>query len=340
MQQLTELLGGRLSGSGEGVLSSVGRIEDAGPGQLAFLSNPSKYASFAYDSKATALLVPETFDPERPIAAALIAVPDVQVATAQLLGMYAAARPKPSPGIHATACVEHGAEVSPRAHVGAFVYVGVGARIGADTILEPHSFVGGGARVGEGCLLQTGARLLHDCVIGDRVRLLANSVVGADGFGHTHDKATGAWTRIPHIGNVVLEDDVEIGACATVDRAVTGSTLLRKGVKLDNLVMVAHNVTIDEHTAAAAQVGIAGSARIGKRVTMGGQVGTAGHIHIADDVEIAAQSGIKDTIGTAGQKVFGSPAKPFRDWAKDQANIRSVSGLQERVKALEALLSR
>ncbi len=336
--QVAEMLGGEVVGEGSARLSSIGRIEDAGAGQLAFLSNPNKYGSFAYASEATALLVPDTFVPEGTVRAALIRVPNVQEATAQLLKMYASALPKPAPGIHASAVIEQGATIADDAHVGAFVYVGRNALIGARTILEPHSFIGSGVRTGEDCLLQTGARLLHDCSIGDRVRLLANAVVGADGFGHTRDATTGAWTRIPHLGNVVLEDDVEVGACATVDRAVMGSTVLKRGVKLDNLVMVAHNVSIDEHSAMAAQVGIAGSARIGKRVTMGGQVGTAGHITIADDVEIAAQSGIKDGIPTPAQKVFGSPAKPFRDWAKDQANIRNVDKLQARMSRLEKQL--
>ena len=339
MQQLSDLLGGRLVGDGAGVLSSVGRIEDAGAGQLAFLSNPVKYADFAYGTAATALLVPEGWTPAQEVPAALIYVPNVQQATARLFAMYAAQRPRPAVGVHATAVVEDGAEVSPEAHVGAFVYVGVGAVVGPGTVLEPHSFVGSEARTGRDCLLQTGARLLEDCVIGDRVRLLANSVVGADGFGHEEDPATGAWKRIPHIGNVVLGDDCEVGACATIDRAVVGSTVLAEGVKLDNLVMVAHNVSIGAHTAAAAQVGIAGSARIGARVRMGGQVGTAGHIRVADGVEVAAQSGIKDGIETPNQKVFGSPAKPFREWARDQGRIRAVDKLAARVKALERALS-
>lgn len=339
VQQLTELLGGRFEGDGAARMSSVGRIEDAGPGQLAFLSNPSKYGAYAYRSEATALLVPEGYAPERPVAPALVYVASVQEATAKLFAMYAEQRPRPRPGVHASAVVEAGADISPEAHVGPFVYVGAGAVVGAGTTLEPHSFVGARTRIGRDCLLQTGARLLEDCVLGDRVRLLANSVVGADGFGHDRDPDTGTWTRIPHIGNVVVGDDCEIGACATVDRAVVGSTVLARGVKLDNLVMVAHNVSIGEHTAAAAQVGIAGSARIGARVLMGGQAGTAGHIRIADGVEVAAQSGIKDGVETPGQKVFGSPAKPFREWARDQGRIRAVDKLTARVKALEASLA-
>ncbi len=338
MQQLADLLGGELSGDGRATLRAIGRIEEAQEGELAFLSNPAKYAAYVYETRATAVLVPHDFQPERAVLAALIAVPDVQAATSALLRMYAAQLPRPTAGISPLAHVEAGAEVHPSAHVGPFAYVGAGARVGANTILEPHSFVGGGASIGVDGLLQTGARLLADCKAGDRVRLLANAVVGADGFGHTRDKVDKSWTRIPHLGNVVLEDDVEVGACATVDRAVTGSTVLRRGVKLDNLVMVAHNVVIDEHTAAAAQVGIAGSARLGKRIMLGGQVGMAGHITIADDVEVAAQSGIKDSVPTAGVKLFGSPAKTQRDWAKDQASIRNVDRLEKRIKLLERML--
>ena len=333
VKQLAELLGGEVEGNSEALLHTIGRIEDAREGELAFLSNPTKYAEFAYDSQATALLIPRDFVPARPFRPTVIRVPDVQAATAQLLRMYAATLPQPEPGIDERAFVHPDAEVSPSAHIGAFAYVGKGAVIGAGTVLEPQSFVGTAARVGEKCLLQAGARLLHGCVIGNRVRLLANAVVGTDGFGHTREK-DGAWVRIPHLGNVLIEDDVEVGACTTIDRSITGSTILRKGVKLDNLVMVAHNVVIDEHTAAAAQVGIAGSARLGKRIMLGGQVGMAGHITLADDVEVAAQSGLKDSILEEGSKVFGSPAKSFRDWALDQASIRRIPQLMKELKSL------
>lgn len=336
VKEVADLLGGDVAGDGAAVLRGVGRIEGATAGQLAFLSNPVKYAPFAYESAATALLVPADWqpDPARELSPALIRVPDVQAAVAALLRVYADAQPKPAAGIDERAYVHPGATVDASAHVGPLAYVGRGARVGAGSVLEPQSFVGEGAVVGAGCLLQTGARLLHDCRLGDRVRLLANAVVGGDGFGHTREP-DGAWVRVPHLGNVVVGDDCEIGACATVDRAVTGSTVLARGVKLDNLVMVAHNVSVGEHAAAAAQVGIAGSARIGARVQLGGQVGVAGHITLADDVLVAAQSGIKDSVEVAGAKLFGSPAKPFREWAGEQAGLRRIGELTRRVKALE-----
>ena len=339
--QIAEVLGGKVEGDEAAAVRTLGRIEEASRGELAFLSNPAKYGGYVYTTQASALLVPLDFevDGSRTVTPALIRVADVPQAVGALMRMYAAALPKPGPGVDAAAFVHPTAEVHEEAHVGPFAYVGKGASVGAGTILEPHSFVGENVRIGQHCLLQTGARVLHGCVLGSKVRLLANAVVGADGFGHTRE-ADGAWIRVPHLGNVVIEDDCEIGACATVDRAVTGSTLLRRGVKLDNLVMVAHNVSIDEHTAAAAQVGIAGSARIGKRIQLGGQVGMAGHITIADDVEVAAQSGLKDSVTTAGAKLFGSPAKPFRQWAGEQANLRRVGKLQDEVKALKRELAR
>ena len=341
VKEVAELLGGAVEGDGAGALAGVGRIEDAAPGQLAFLSNPTKYAEFAYGSAATALLVPAGWAPEpgRAVAPALIRVADVQAAVGALMRVYASALPKPAPGVDGRAYVHPEAEVDPGAHVGPLAYVGRGARIGAGSILEPHAFAGEGAVVGRDCLLQTGARLLHGCVLGDRVRLLANAVVGADGFGHTRED-DGAWVRVPHLGNVVVGDDCEVGACATVDRAITGSTVLSRGVKLDNLVMVAHNVTVGEHSAAAAQVGIAGSARVGARVQLGGQVGVAGHITLADEVLVAAQSGIKDSVGEPGAKLFGSPAKPFREWAGEQAGLRRLGELARRVKALEREVAR
>lgn len=334
VKQLAELLGGTIEGNPEAILRTIGRIEDAGEGELAFLSNPKKYAEFAYDSKATALLVAKDFNAERAFKATVIRVDDVQNATAGLLRMYAANLPKPQAGVDPSAFVHESATVHPSAHIGAFAYVGEKATIGSRTILEPQSFVGTGATLGEDCLIQTGARLLHGCVVGNRVRLLANCVVGTDGFGHTRE-ADGAWIRIPHLGNVLIEDDVEVGACTTIDRSITGSTILRRGVKLDNLVMVAHNVTIDEHTAAAAQVGIAGSAKLGKRIQLGGQVGMAGHIVLADGVEVAAQSGLKDSILEEGSKVFGSPAKPFRTWAAEQSSIRRIPKMMEQLKELK-----
>jgi len=334
VKQLAELLGGTIEGNPEAILRTIGRIEDASEGELAFLSNPKKYAEFAYDSNATALLVAKDFKAERAFKATVIRVEDVQKAIAGLLRMYAANLPKPAAGVDPTAFVHESATVHPSAHVGALAYVGEKVSIGSGTVLEPQSFVGTGATVGEDCLIQTGARLLHGCVIGNRVRLLANSVVGTDGFGHTREE-DGAWIRIPHLGNVLIEDDVEVGACTTIDRSITGSTILRRGVKLDNLVMVAHNVTIDEHTAAAAQVGIAGSAKLGKRIQLGGQVGMAGHIVLADGVEVAAQSGLKDSILEEGSKVFGSPAKPFRTWAAEQSSIRRIPKMMEQLKTLK-----
>ncbi len=334
VQQIADLLGGTIEGNPDAILHTIGRIEDAGEGELAFLSNPKKYADYAYDSDATALLVPKDFEAARPFKATVVRVDNVQEAIAGLLRMYAATIPQPSPGVDPSAFVHDSASVHPGAHVGAFAYVGENATVGEGTILEPQSFVGSGASLGDNCLLQTGARLLHGCVVGNRVRLLANCVVGTDGFGHTRE-ADGAWIRIPHLGNVLIEDDVEVGACTTIDRSITGSTILRRGVKLDNLVMVAHNVTIDEHTAAAAQVGIAGSAKLGKRIQLGGQVGMAGHIVLADGVEVAAQSGLKDSILEEGSKVFGSPAKPFRQWAAEQSSIRRIPKMMEQIKELK-----
>jgi len=338
VQQVSDLLGGSVDGNGQGVLRDLGRIEVAQPGQLAFLSNPTKYESFVYESKATAILVPTDWQPTRSVAAALIRVHDVASSYASLMRVVAENLPKPDPGVDSLAFVHPTAQVEPSAHVGAFAYVGAGAVIGAHSILEPHSFVGSDVRLGEACLLQSGARMLHGCIAGSRVRLLANAVVGADGFGHTKD-ASGAWVRIPHLGNVVLEDDVEVGACSTIDRASTGSTILRQGVKLDNLVMIAHNVTVGAHTAAAAQVGVAGSARIGSSVQLGGQVGLRGHISIADGVNIGAQSGIKDDITTPGATYFGSPAKPIREFARDMQAIASVGDLRRQIRALRNELS-
>ena len=340
VQQVAEALGGELvRGDGAATVRTLGRIESAGPGELAFLSNPAKYGQYVADTRATAVLVPRDYEAPSTTATALVEVADVQAAVGHLMRLYASTLPRPEPGVDARAYVHPEAEVDPGAHVGPLAYVGRGARVGAGSVLEPHSFIGEGAILGRDCLLQTGARVLHGCRLGDRVRLLANAVVGADGFGHTRE-ADGAWTRIPHLGNVVVGDDCEIGACATVDRAVTGSTILARGVKLDNLVMVAHNVSVGEHAAAAAQVGIAGSAHVGARVLLGGQVGVAGHLRVADGVEVAAQSGLKDDVTVEGQRLFGSPALPFREWVAERGQLRKVAKLEHRIRELERRVAR
>lgn len=335
VQQVAQALNGSFEGDGQAELFTVGKIENAKQGELAFLSNPGKYAKYLQNSGATAVLIPEDYILPVDITtnAALIRVKDVHAAIGNLLRIYAQTIPKPTVGVSDQAFIHPTAEVHSSVHIGPFVYIGEKAIVGANTIIQPFAFVGGNCTIGEDCLLETGARLLHDCQIGNRVRLLANCVVGSDGFGHNQNQ-DGSWIRIPHLGNVHLHDDVEIGANATVDRAVMGSTILHKGVKLDNLVMVAHNVVLGQHTAAAAQVGIAGSAKLGERIKLGGQVGVAGHLTVANDVSVGAQSGIKDDCLNEGEILFGSPAIPLKKWAVQYNRTKKLPNLQKQVNQL------
>ncbi len=335
-KEVADLFGGSVEGDGEVVLRGLAKIEEACAGQLAFLSN-AKYEDFAYTTAASALLVSRVFEPQRTISATLIRVPDVQMAFAGLMRMAGAANGEVAVGTHELAYVHPSADVHDTAVVMPFAYVGRNARVGARCLLHPYSYLGDGAVLGESCELHQGARLLRDCKAADRVVIYANAVVGSDGFGYSQDD-TGSYEKIPQLGNVVLGDDVEIGACATVDRAVLGSTILRKGVKIDNLCMVAHNVVVGENTAFAAQVGVAGSARLGARIKLGGQVGVSGHITVADGTEVGAQSGIKDSVEEPNQKLFGSPATSFREWAALQAKLRRLPALEQRVKDLERRL--
>ncbi|MCC8062165.1 MAG: UDP-3-O-(3-hydroxymyristoyl)glucosamine N-acyltransferase [Rikenellaceae bacterium] len=338
-------LGGSIEGRPEAVVGSVAKIEEARDGDLVFLSNP-KYEEHLYHTGATVAIVNSDFKAQHPLpeGLTLVRVENAYKAFASLLDLYVANKPRKS-GISSLAFIHPTATVGADVYVGEYAVVGEGAVIGDGAEVWPQVYVGDRVKVGAGSKLYPGVKVYEDCVIGDRVIVQGGTVIGGDGFGFAPTE-DGSFQKIPQIGNVVIEDDVEIGSNSAIDRATMGSTRIRKGAKLDNLIQIAHNVVVGENTVMAAQVGIAGSTKVGSNVMMGGQVGVVGHITIADGVKIGSQSGIPNNILKPGITVFGSPAYPGLEGHRIQASVKQlpelrkqVSELARQVKALEERLA-
>ncbi|MCB9332292.1 MAG: UDP-3-O-(3-hydroxymyristoyl)glucosamine N-acyltransferase [Lewinellaceae bacterium] len=336
--QLAQLLDGTLEGNPNATVRQPARIEEAREGDFAFLDNP-KYESYAYSTKASILLVNKTFRPTQPIAATLIRVDDVRSSLAYLLEKFNdIVSPNGAPAqIDPQACVHPDVQVGAQTAVGAFTVVEAGASIGENCTIYPQVFIGRNVRIGNNCKLFPGVRIHHSCVIGDNCVLHANAVIGADGFGFApqEDKS---WKKVPHVGNVVLENNVEVGANACIDRAALGSTTLHTGVKIDNLVHIAHNVEVGKNSVMAAQVGVAGSTKIGENVQLGGQTGVAGHLTIADGTRVQAQSGIASSIKKPDQALFGAPAIDYNDYVRAYVVFKNLPDLQKKVRTLERIL--
>lgn len=349
MQFTAEIIAGFLGGSVEGrpeaVVGSVAKIEEARDGDLVFLSNP-KYEEHLYHTGATVAIVNSDFKAQHPLpeGLTLVRVENAYKAFASLLDLYVANKPRKS-GISSLAFIHPTATVGADVYVGEYAVIGEGAVIGDGAEVWPQVYVGDRVKVGAGSKLYPGVKVYEDCVVGDRVIIQGGTVIGGDGFGFA-PTGDGSFQKIPQIGNVVIEDDVEIGSNSAIDRATMGSTRIRKGAKLDNLIQIAHNVVVGENTVMAAQVGIAGSTKVGSNVMMGGQVGVVGHITIADGVKIGSQSGIPNNILKPGITVFGSPAYPGLEGHRIQASVKQlpelrkqVSELARQVKALEERLA-
>lgn len=308
-QTLAELLGGELVGDPQVVVVRPARIEQARPGDICFFANP-KYEKYIYDTKASVLLVNRSFEPKQPVPCTQIRVENAYESVSVLLDFFSRQRHAQKKGNRLWA------RLSLRRAVAC------SARIGKGTYLYPQVYLGPRVKVGKNCILYPGVRIYHDCVIGDNCILHAGAVIGADGFGFAPQK-DGSYRKIQQLGNVVIEDDVEIGANTTVDRATMGSTLIRKGVKIDNLCQVAHNVEVGQDTVMAAMTGIAGSVKIGRHCIFGGQSGVAGHITIADDTTLAAQSGIIASVRKPGTTLVGYPALEYGTYMRAYAKFRS-----------------
>ena len=328
-------LSGEVDGNPASKVRSVAKIEEACEGDLVFLSNP-KYEEYIYDTGASIVIVNKDFKARKPIAATLVRVENAYAAFASLLDLYAASKPRKQ-GISSLAFIDPGADVAGDAYVGEYSVVGQGAVVGEQARIYPQVYIGDRVKIGRNVKLYPGVRIYEDCVLGDNVTIHSGTIIGGDGFGFapTDD---GDFRKIPQIGNVVIEDDVEIGANTCVDRATMGSTVIRRGVKLDNLIQIAHNVVIGENTAIAAQVGIAGSTKIGRNVMMGGQVGIVGHITIADGVKIGSQSGIGGSVEKPGETMLGSPAMNGLANHRAQAVFKQLPELRAKVYELERRL--
>ncbi len=321
--ELAQLLGGTVSGNPEALVCSLGKIESASEGELTFLSNP-KYEKYIYDCGASIAVVANDFEPssDLPENLTLIKVEDPYSSFALLLQAYEQIN-KRQPGVDATAIIHEGAKVGKGCHIGPGVIIEDGAEVGAKSELRAGVYIGKNVILGERCLLFSGVQILDKCTLGNDCTVQSNTVIGSEGFGFA-PKDDGSYSKIPQIGNVVIEDNCDIGAGCTIDRATLGSTLIKKGCKLDNLIQIAHNVEIGEYTVIAAQSGIAGSTILGKNCLVGGQVGFAGHLKIADGSKFGAKTGVSKNVTTPDTILQGIPAMPMRAYQKFQIGLRSL----------------
>lgn len=311
-KQIAEFIQGRVEGDENATINTFAKIEEGKPGAISFLSNP-KYTHYLYDTESSIVLVNEDVELEKPVKATLIRVANAYECVAKLLQLYQSMMPR-------------------KTGIDSLAFVSPTAKIGKDTYIGPFAYVGDNVEIGEGCTINPHVTIYHGCKIGNRVTLHAGAVIGADGFGFAPN--TDNYDKIPQIGNVVIEDDVEIGANTCVDRSTMGSTIVHKGVKLDNLVQVAHNCEVGENTVMSAQAGLAGSTKIGAWCMVGGQAGFAGHIHVADKTFVGAQCGvIGDTKGN-GEQLIGSPAMDPKVYFKGMAILRRLPDMYKELSAL------
>ena len=330
-QQIAELIGGTIEGDAQVSVNTFAKIEEGVKGALSFFYDP-KYEQYVYTTKSSVILVPNTFEPTQPVAATLIHVENPREALGRLLMFYESMKPKLT-GISPQAYVAPTAKIGKDVYLAPFAAVGDGAEIGDGTALHPHATVGAGAKVGKDCILYANSTVYHDCRVGDRCILHAGSVIGADGFGFA--PTPDGYEKIPQIGIALLEDDVEIGANSCVDRATMGATIVRRGVKIDNLVQIGHNVEVKSHTVLCGQVGIAGSTTVGEWCTFTGQVGVTGHVTIADHTTLGAQSGCTGSIRKPGQTLIGTPPIDSKVWARAQAVFKTLPDMAVQLRQLQ-----
>jgi UDP-3-O-[3-hydroxymyristoyl] glucosamine N-acyltransferase len=334
--QIALLINGKTEGDPSATVTSFGKIEDAQQGQISFLANP-KYEEFLYTTQASVLIVNESLEIKQQLPATLIRVPDAYSAFATLLTKYQELMTQQLSGIQQPSYIAETAVIGENAFIGAFVYLGEKVRIGNNVKIFPGTVLGDNVVIGDNSIIHAGVKIYHDCIVGKQVTLHAGVVVGSDGFGFA-PQADGAYKKIPQIGNVIIEDFVEVGANTTIDRATIGSTIIRTGVKLDNLIQVGHNVEIGAHTVIAALTGISGSAKLGRNIMIGGQVGIVGHISIADGTKIAAKSGISKTIKEPNKSFIGAPAMDTAIALRNHVISRNLPQLEKRIQDLEKLV--
>jgi len=334
-EQIASALKGKVEGDSQVYVSSLSKIEEGKEGSLSFLANPI-YTKYIYDTQASIVIVNEDFHAEKPIQSTLIRVKDAYGAFSKLLEMYHQSKENKT-GISKKAAIAATAQIGKDVYIGEFVVIGENTVVGDKCKIYPNTCIGDHCKLGNRSTLYAGVKIYDDCVIGNQCTLHAGVVIGADGFGFAPQEGAD-YKKVPQIGNVVIEDRVEIGANTTIDRATLGSTIIRSGVKLDNLIQVAHNVEIGENTVIAAHTGISGSTKIGKNCMIAGQVGFIGHIHIADGTKIAAQSGIAKSVSKENSLLGGSPAFNIREYQRSLAHFQRFDQLVKRINALERLL--
>ena len=331
-QQIAMLLGGKIIGDGNRKVSDVGSIESAKEGQLTFLCD-AKYLPYLSSTGASVVLMTDSIAFEGETNATLIRVENARAAMGQLLALVAKAMNPAKQGVEQPSYVSEGVAVPEDAYIGAFAYVGKNVQLGKGVQIYPHTYIGDNVRIGDNTILYSGVKVYYNCVVGNDCILHSGVVVGSDGFGFEPD-AKGINQKLPQIGNVIIEDDVEIGANTTVDRAMMGSTIIRRNAKIDNLVQVAHNVEVGESTFLCSQVGIAGSSKIGAHCILAGQVGVAGHLEIADNCVFGAQSGIPSSVRKAGM-YQGSPIIDAMNWRRSVVGFKQLPDLMKKLQELE-----
>ncbi|MDM1346714.1 UDP-3-O-(3-hydroxymyristoyl)glucosamine N-acyltransferase [Myroides marinus] len=330
-EQIASVLGGEIVGNPAVEVSTLAKIEEGTEGSISFLANP-KYAHHIYTTKASVVIVNKTFEPEHPVSATLIKVDEAYKAFSKLLEYYNQVKLMKS-GIEQPSVISEGVEYGEDLYLGSFCYIGKNVKIGNNVKIYPNTFIGDNAQIGDNTVLFAGVRIYSETVIGQNCTLHAGVIVGSDGFGFAPNE-DGTFNKVPQIGNVIIEDNVEIGAASTIDRATLGSTIIRKGVKLDNQIQIAHNVEIGENTVIASQTGVAGSTKIGKNCMIGGQVGIVGHITIGDNVRIQAQSGVTKNLEN-GAAVQGSPALPHSDFLKSYSYFKNFSKIVSDIDSIK-----
>ncbi|MEY4381947.1 MAG: hypothetical protein RJA92_1327 [Bacteroidota bacterium] len=336
-QQIALLVSGTIEGNPDTAVTSFAKIEEAAAGQLSFLANP-KYNDYLYTTKASLIIVNESLQLEKSITATLVRVKDAYTAFATLLTTYQNLKAQQRKGIETPSHIANSATMGSDVFVGAFAYIGEKVTIGNNTKIFPGAYIAENVSIGNNTTIHAGVKIYEDCVIGNDVIIHAGTVIGSDGFGFA-PQPDGSYQKVPQIGNVIIEDQVEIGANTTIDRATMGSTIIKKGVKLDNLIQIAHNVEIGSQTVIAAQTGISGSTKLGQKIMIGGQAGIAGHLTIANGVKIAGGAGVTKNLDGEGKSYAGFPAEDAKQSLKAQVYTRQLPELEKRVKELEKLLA-
>ena len=325
-------LKGEIEGNADIKVNTIAKIEEGQTGALSFLANP-KYEHYLYITKSSVVLVNKSFVPAQKVEATLIKVENAYEAFASLLRLVDQARPRKK-GIHATAIIESTAKIGSDVFIGPYAYIGENCIIGDGCSIYPHVYIGDNTKLANNCTINPGVKIYHDCILGEGCTIHAGTVIGSDGFGFA-PQSESEFMKIPQLGNVVLEDHVEIGANVTIDRATMGSTFIRRGVKLDNLIQIGHNVEVGENTVMAAQTGISGSTKIGKNCMFGGQVGLSGHLKIANGTKIGAQGGILGDVKDENTTIIGSPAIELRQFLKSSVLFKRLPEMKLKIDSIE-----